>query len=1136
MDVCEDELPYHSRFISAAGPECGQGLSLPDPCLSQHDGNILLQLLDFKAHLLEVVEELHIRRDAEERFEEQISKFVLEKQELEWEKESLQRQIESDKNMFAETCSKANKQFQTKIRAVEEEKSRYQASAEQKDKDIHNLKEELKSLQLTKYNLEKKSSELEQKLALQSRSKDTCLNQLSDVEKRFIALTRQCSMVKQAHGKLEQNVDETMKLNRKLTSTNEKQEVTIVSLNKEVEELRNKLVKTKMSSVNPDKKTENSSIKEQRFNQLQQKLNMECELNKKFKDENNSLQAEKREALTSLQLAHQLLSKQTQTLSRLELDLEAQRKQYQSLEQDHKEMQVKEKTMEENIKQLMEEYTVSKSSWGKEKAAFLNQIKQGEQELTTIKEAYKELHQNHTELSSKAEEQTQEIKGLRIKVKDLELRLIPSNSTEGSRENMSFTEGQVVCNEEDMSEIVVTSKINSPNHLCNSDNRPTATVAREISVEQTKSCTINNASADAMSNALESCEGQINSLAILSKELHFANKSVNINIEKLFQEDDSAVNTASTVTEEDGHVQENYKENKEEKTEDSPTEEQAQKTNGVSELSVTVEDDKDAALSFITMNVEKEHAKDEKCASEETERQENQLHVTEDARNNTQVNDSKSPSQSTMNEIVEKALHSQEKTRQDVLPSDKTESQVCASINDGQNTSPLVESPPCSVCHDLEENTETASKECTTADLSKTLNKSSLCQSQSDAAQLDSVSVQETFKTQTQMVSPPDTLGHTKDTVDRSAKECSPVTEIVKDVTLVSQKEISEEKNNLTRSVTEASQMSNNLTNDCEKKSAKEPMDISDKSNLKCKQSDGDKTSTDYVDSWNEFGTSQNLSKTSTKSQMSGANLIAKEAKIIDEFVVPIKTTYKPLFEWGSAQKRAQSDMSAHSILFTNSQMSQSNTSNYIGNSSNTFSNFHRSKVSANQSEDISRQSGRLSEKPTGTQEQQHKRSVQEHVQSMHQCTKNGADDAWVPLLSHSLSLIPLCARSLHHLSPVHGTSTTAALWFTSVSLCCPFVTITTNCPSESNGNQDSRVSVSDASSLVSTSSAPVLRPQNRSLFQDATGGTEFREWGPICSQDTEEEQSSFREQISKIEQFLNMDRLRLPKRRKIEN
>lgn len=45
----------------------------------------------------------------------------------------------------------------------------------------------------------------EQKLQLQTQAKDNHLIQLSEVEKRYAAITRQCGMIKQAHEKLEQN-------------------------------------------------------------------------------------------------------------------------------------------------------------------------------------------------------------------------------------------------------------------------------------------------------------------------------------------------------------------------------------------------------------------------------------------------------------------------------------------------------------------------------------------------------------------------------------------------------------------------------------------------------------------------------------------------------------------------------------------------------------------------------------------------------------------------------------------------------------------------------------------------------------------------------------------------------------------
>lgn len=49
--------------MQVGGPETRQELSLSSaPCQTESEGTILLQLLEFKTHLLEAVEELHIRR------------------------------------------------------------------------------------------------------------------------------------------------------------------------------------------------------------------------------------------------------------------------------------------------------------------------------------------------------------------------------------------------------------------------------------------------------------------------------------------------------------------------------------------------------------------------------------------------------------------------------------------------------------------------------------------------------------------------------------------------------------------------------------------------------------------------------------------------------------------------------------------------------------------------------------------------------------------------------------------------------------------------------------------------------------------------------------------------------------------
>uniref|UniRef100_A0A8B9IWI7 Coiled-coil domain containing 73 n=1 Tax=Amazona collaria TaxID=241587 RepID=A0A8B9IWI7_9PSIT len=95
-----------------------------------------IRLLDFKTSLLEAIEELRIRRETEINYEDQISKIVVEKQELEWQKETLQHQMD------------ALQQQNKEAMAVLKKQGKYQLAVETKEKEIDGLKEALKALQV----------------------------------------------------------------------------------------------------------------------------------------------------------------------------------------------------------------------------------------------------------------------------------------------------------------------------------------------------------------------------------------------------------------------------------------------------------------------------------------------------------------------------------------------------------------------------------------------------------------------------------------------------------------------------------------------------------------------------------------------------------------------------------------------------------------------------------------------------------------------------------------------------------------------------------------------------------------------------------------------------------------------------
>ncbi|XP_048463310.1 coiled-coil domain-containing protein 73 [Rhincodon typus] len=254
-----------------------------------------VQQLEFKTSLLEVVEELRIRRAAESRYEDQIRNLVVEKQELEWQKESLQHQCNVLSSQHEEAMAVLKKQFQTRVNAVEEEKGKFQLSTETKEREINRLKEELKGLQVSKYSLEKKLSELEQKVQLQTVAKDNQLSQLSEVEKRFAAISRQCGLVKQAHEKLEQNVDEAARLNKKLMTANKDQENIIHDLKQELEKVTANLIRSKVTSQ-CKLGEENIQVTEQQqqLQELKQKLLMNTELNKRLSSDVLAFQEDKK--------------------------------------------------------------------------------------------------------------------------------------------------------------------------------------------------------------------------------------------------------------------------------------------------------------------------------------------------------------------------------------------------------------------------------------------------------------------------------------------------------------------------------------------------------------------------------------------------------------------------------------------------------------------------------------------------------------------------------------------------------------------------------------------------------------------------------------------------------------------------
>ncbi|XP_023095501.2 coiled-coil domain-containing protein 73 isoform X1 [Felis catus] len=358
-----------------------------------------IQLLDFKTSLLEALEELRMRRETETQYEEQIGKIIVETQELKWQKETLQNQKETLAKQHKEAMAAFKKQLKMKMCALEEEKGKYQLATEIKEKEIEGLKETLKALQVSKYSLQKKVSEMEQKVQLHLLAKEDHQKQLNEIEKYYATITGQFGLVKENHGKLEQNVQEAIQLNNRLSALNKKQESEICSLKKELKKVTSDLIKSKVTCQQEiGEENIHLTIKEQKFQELQERFNMELELNKKINEEITHIQEEKQDIITSFQHMQQLLQHQTEVNTELEAELKVLKENNETLERDNELQREKVKENEEKFLNLQNEHEKALGTWKKHVEELTGEINEVKNELSSLKETHIKLQEHYNEL------------------------------------------------------------------------------------------------------------------------------------------------------------------------------------------------------------------------------------------------------------------------------------------------------------------------------------------------------------------------------------------------------------------------------------------------------------------------------------------------------------------------------------------------------------------------------------------------------------------------------------------------------------------------------------------------------------------------------------------------------------------
>ncbi|NXJ24137.1 CCD73 protein, partial [Dicrurus megarhynchus] len=384
-----------------------------------------IRLLDFKTSLLETVEELRIRRETETNYEDQINKIVIEKQELEWQKEALQHQTSTLQQQNKEAMAAFKKQLQARMFAMEEEKGKYQLAVETKEKEIDGLKETLKALQISKYTLQKKLNEMDQKLQMHLTAKEEHHKKLNEVERCYATIASQFGIVKGVHGKLEHSVQEAIQHNKKLASVNKRQETEISNLKEELKKVTTDLIRSKVTSqYRVGEENINLAVKEKQFQELQQKIRMETAVSKKVQEENSHIKEEKLEILSSLQCVQELLQRITQTNVRMESELNALKEDYQALERDNELQREKAKENEEKFLNLQNEHEKALRTWKNDEENMRREIHTIKNELNSLKGLHRHLEDYHPPQGNQHSEQVENLQSGQEHSKDSEIQAI----------------------------------------------------------------------------------------------------------------------------------------------------------------------------------------------------------------------------------------------------------------------------------------------------------------------------------------------------------------------------------------------------------------------------------------------------------------------------------------------------------------------------------------------------------------------------------------------------------------------------------------------------------------------------------------------------------------------------------------
>ncbi|XP_071803955.1 uncharacterized protein [Asterias amurensis] len=232
--LADFELQESQGLLSTAmmiNKDKEQDEATEDPCsleqssenLNQENKSPQIDFLQFQNNFFECIEELKICRTREAENDVKINQLVSAQHDYHQTINEQKSKMSVLLEKHSEELCEQRRLHEENIHQLEAEKNKLSLASESMVKEMKELKNDIKTLQLTKYSLDKTIKDQDQRLQMQGSVRSTHLSKMTELEILGRDIMKQYNSVAEQLKRLEVNVKEAQELNSRLTFINEHQ-------------------------------------------------------------------------------------------------------------------------------------------------------------------------------------------------------------------------------------------------------------------------------------------------------------------------------------------------------------------------------------------------------------------------------------------------------------------------------------------------------------------------------------------------------------------------------------------------------------------------------------------------------------------------------------------------------------------------------------------------------------------------------------------------------------------------------------------------------------------------------------------------------------------------------------------------